>query len=173
MSSNAGLLPRALEVDSNRWLRWMWLPVAFAVLAVGLWWLGHPQELPSPDRSIEATAKTGRPLYLGVTDTAQAGRELSIMSVVLPDLSRSGATVEALICINGSIAQTTDPTGFCEDVVPAEGNSLRLGQDQLLLSITSGTAQVLELDRLRVSYAEGLQRAEQRIGPTYAVTFIG
>ena len=173
MSSNAGLLPRALEVKPNRWMLWLWLPIAFAVLAVGLWWLGHPQELPTPDTTVEATAKTGRPLYLGITDASQAGRELTIDRVDVPDLSSSNARVEALICVNGSIAQTTDPTGFCDDIVTAAGHSLRLGQDQLMLSMTSETAQVLEVDRLRISYAEGLQRAEQWVGPTYAVNFIG
>ncbi|HEY9565782.1 MAG TPA: hypothetical protein VIR30_18605 [Nocardioides sp.] len=173
MSSNAGLLPRALEVGPHRWLRWLWLPVAFALVAIGLWWLGHPQALTTPDRTESATTKAGRSVYLGVTNGAQAGRELTVKDVDIPKASAPGVTVKAWICKGGSIAETTDPTQFCTDVVEAEGNDLRLGTDQLILSVESPSAAKVEVGRVTVNYREGLQRAEQPVGPTYSVEFIG
>src|SRR3546814_17538227 len=59
MSSNAGLLPRALVVGPHRWLRWPWLPVAFALVAIGLWWSVHLQALPTADRPASRSERAG------------------------------------------------------------------------------------------------------------------
>lgn len=172
MSSNVGLRPRALEVSPHRWMRWLWLPAVFILLAIGLWWLGHPQELAAPDRTATASTKAGRTLYLGVTDASQRGRDLQINEIDIPKPSSGDATVKAWVCVDGSIAATTDPTRFCSDVVTAKGHDLRLGTDQLMISIDADSAQKVKVARLTVSYREGLQRAEQPVGPVYAVAFV-
>ncbi|MDT0203315.1 hypothetical protein [Nocardioides sp. AE5] len=173
MSPSTVLPPPGLEITPRRWLRWLWIPVVFAVLAVGLWWLGHPQDLATQDRTASAQATVGRTVYLGVTDTSQAGRTVRVTEVTVPEAKGGTASVKALICVDGSIAQTTDATRFCSALVDAADRDLRIGTDQLILSITAQDAATIELDRVRVAFRDGLQRGESAAGPTFAVTFLG
>lgn len=162
-----------LEVSGRGWLKWMWIPALFVVVALGLWWMGHPADLPTEDRVVSATTKAGQPVFLAVVGSEYDGRRnLEIDNVDLPISSADadGAEVEAWICKSGSIAQTSDPERFCQEVVEAEGSAFYLGGgDQLMIKVVAEGSGTVEIGTIRISFREGLQRGTLPAGPTYAV----
>lgn len=165
-------LPGSLEVPARRWWRFLWIPVVFVVVAVGLWWLGHPRELPRTDATTSATTAVGQPVFLGVQD-GDDGREITVRDVEVGVTEGDGeASVSVWICRGASVTQTSDPTRFCSDLVQAEGRSVRLGQDQLLVRISATTGQTVHLGRVELTYSDGWQRATQPIGQEFEVEFL-
>ena len=173
MTSAPSPTPGSLEVPARRWLKFLWIPVAFVLVAVGLWWLGHPRELPLADGTTSATTAAGQPLFLGVEDD-DTGREIEVRDVAI-DVTEGDddASVSVWICRGVSVAQTSDPTRFCTDLVQAKGHSLRLGRDQLLVRISATSGQVVHLGRLQLTYSDGWQRATHPIGQEFEVEFLG
>ncbi|MDN5892523.1 MAG: hypothetical protein L0H93_00735 [Nocardioides sp.] len=172
MNTAAGPRAEALEVSTRRWVRWLWIPVVVALVAAGAWWLGHPAELPSSGAKVSVTTKVGQPVYLAALGPEYDGRRnLEVTKVTTPvDAAMDGAYVEAWICRSGSIAQTTDPSRFCDEVVPAKGNPLHLGGgDQMIISVVADESGTVEVGQLEVSFREGLQRGTQPAGPSYDV----
>lgn len=164
----------ALEVSRRRWLRWLWVPSLFVALAMGLWWMGHPADLPTDDRRVSATTKTGQSVYLAVIGAQydDTRRNLEIDHVDLPITSGDSNDVDVLawICKSGSIAQTSDPSRFCREVIEAEGNPFYLGGgDQLMIEVTSESPGTVEIGPVRLAFREGLQRGTLPVGSTYAV----
>lgn len=164
----------ALEVHGSRWMRWAWIPAALVLLALVIWWVLHPQELPTGDEDLSVTTPAGRTVYVGVLGADPEGsRSLSIRDVVL-EFDGDEVDVEARICKGGSIGQTSAPERFCDDVPAAEGNTLRLGGgDQLIVAVTAEGSQTIEIERPRVSYREGVQFATQQAGRPIVVEVIG
>ncbi len=167
-------------VARRRWVAWLWLPVLFVLVAVGLWWMGHPAALPLADRTVTASAKVEQRVYVGVTVDGSVDRELAISKAAFRTagdstngLDADGLEVEAWICRDGAISQTTAPDRFCDDVIPAEGNSLRLGNDQLMVSIQSTAAVALHLEPVELTFRDGLQRGTDPFGPEYEFVVIG
>lgn len=155
----------------------MWIPAAFVVVAIGLWWIGHPAALPTSGTAVSATTKAGVPVYFGITPAGEGRRSLEIdaveISIVSPE-DATGVSVEALICRGGSIGQTSAPERFCGEVLPAEDNVLHLGAgDQLMVSVTAEEPGTVEIDRLEVGFRDGLQRGTRPVGPPYSVTVLG
>ncbi|QIX27319.1 DUF2784 domain-containing protein [Nocardioides sp. JQ2195] len=179
MQTDSGPAPGGLEVRRRRWTAWLWVPALCVLVAVGLWWTGRPSPLPTSDRSIEVTVKTGQQVYVGVSvdvdrDIEISGVEMETTSSTGDPLTTEGLDLRTWICRDGAISQTTEPERFCADVLPAEGSSLHLGgADQLMLSVDSSTPVDLHLDRLRIEYREGLQRATQDFGPTFDIAVLG
>ncbi|KRF10886.1 hypothetical protein [Nocardioides sp. Soil796] len=170
-----------LEVSRRRWLPWLWLPAVVALVAVAVWWARHPAPLPLTDSTVTASPKVGQRVYLGATRSDLEARDLAISSTSFRTADSStdgldvdGLEVEAWICRDGAISQTTDPSRFCADVLPAEGNTLHLGGgDQLMLSVESPTPVALVLDPVEVAYRDGLQWGTDRIGSEFEVVVIG
>ncbi|KRF15471.1 hypothetical protein ASG90_12335 [Nocardioides sp. Soil797] len=154
------------------------MPVVFVLVAVGLWWMGHPTALPTSDDVVDVTAKTDQQVYVGVT--VKDERDIKITSVEMDtaadstdSLDSDGLEVRAWICKDGAISQTTQPERFCGDVLPAEGNTLHLGgADQLMLSVDSTTPVELDLERLQIGFRDGLQRGTDPFGPPFAITVL-
>ena len=67
---------------------------------------------------------------------------------------------------------TSDPTTFCTRLVDAEGATVSPG-DVLVLELTSTLPGEVLVDRVRLSYRDGLQWATQEVGPQVEVTFLG
>lgn len=178
MQTVSGSAPGGLEVRRRSWTAWLWVPVAFVLVAVGLWWMGHPAALPTTGTAVEVTAKTGQQVYAGMT--VDDDRNIRITSVEVTTASDSadpldtdGLEIRTWICRGGAIAQTTQPERFCTNVLPAEGNTLHLGgDDQLMISVDSSAAVDLRLERLLISYRDGLQRATQDFGPKFDITVL-
>lgn len=178
MDTGGGTSGRDLTQPSRRALRWMWLPGVFVVLALGLWWAGHPAELPTSDQAVSATTKVGAPVYVGVLPRAgEERRTLEVDTVEITVTSpedATGVSVEALICKGGAIGQTSAPERFCREVVPAEGHTLHLdGGDQLMVSVTADDPGTVEVARLELAFREGLQRGSRSVGAPYSVSVVG
>lgn len=159
-----------LTARSADWTRWLWLPAAAALLAVAGWWVTHPAELPTSG-SVTTSVPEGGTTYVGVLGgDGDTERDLHLRGVeIIGDDGGTGATWQALVCRDGSVGQTTDPEQFCAEVVPAEGVTMRLADDQLILAVTAGDAGSVSVEPMQVSYRDGLQWATQPAGPSVSV----
>lgn len=168
--------PSGFEVGGPGWTRWLWVPVILVLAGFAAWWMTHPEELPTTDRTLDATTKAGQTIYVGVTedDDFDEARELHIREVTFDKVTRGTVEVEALVCHDGSINTTADPEPFCDSVQKAKGATILLGDgDQLVISVTAESSQIVELDDIELAYREGLQWATQPIGPSVVVDVIG
>ena len=168
--------PSGFEVGGPGWTRWLWVPVILVLAGFAAWWMTHPEELPSADRTMDATTKAGQTIYVGVTDDAAIDetRELHIREVTFTKVTRGAVDIEALVCHDGSVNTTANPEPFCGSVEKAEGATMELGGgDQLMISVTAESSQIIELIEMEVAYREGLQWATQPIGPSVVVDVIG
>jgi hypothetical protein len=168
--------PSGFEVGGPRWTRWLWVPVILVLAGFAAWWMTHPEELPSSQSTLDASTKAGQTIYVGVTrdDDLDDSRELHIREVTFKKLYRGSVDVEALVCHDGSINTTANPQPFCVSVEKAEGATIQLGGgDQLVISVTADSSQIVELSDVKLSYREGLQWGTQPIGPAVVVNVIG
>ncbi len=169
----APLEPRGLEVPTRRWLRWLWLPAGAVLAGLLAWWMTHPAELEAGGPDLEAVTKVDRPVYAGLDIQSEPeGRQLSIRKVSV-GTDGDGVSVEVLLCHGGSIGATADPEPFCDSLEDAEGASLNLPEDQLVVSVTADTAQQVMIEEVEVSYREGLQWGTQSAGPRIVVDVRG
>jgi hypothetical protein len=168
--------PSGFEVGGPRWTRWLWVPVILVLAGFAAWWMTHPPELPDSQDTLNATTKAGQTIYVGLTadDDVDETRELHIRDVTFTKQARGSVVVEALVCHHGSINTTADPEPFCDSVEKADGANISLGGgDQLVISVTADSSQIVTLEDVEVAYREGLQWATQPIGPTLVVDVIG
>jgi len=169
--NSAPLASAELEVGRRRWVRWLWIPVLAVVVASAWWWAFHPADLPTSDRRLTATVKAGQTVYIGVPTGDATERTLTLHSV---KAAAEGAEVDTWVCHGGSISMTTRPEPFCEAWTDAEDAELRLGGgDQLVLGVHADSPGVVEVDRVRIDFSDGLQRGTSDFGPTFAVDFLG
>jgi len=168
--------PSGFEVGGPRWTRWLWVPVMLALAAFAAWWMTHPEELPSSSDTLNVQTKAGQTIYIGVTsdDDVDGSRELHIRDVTLTKQTRGPVDVIAMICHDGSINTTADPGPFCGSIEKAKGSTLDLGGgDQLMISVTAESSQIVTLDEVSLAYREGLQWGTQSIGPRVVVSVFG
>jgi len=168
--------PSGFEVGGPRWTRWLWVPVILVLAGFAAWWMTHPEDLPSSQNNLDVSTKTGQTIYVGVTEDGDVdgSRELHVRDVTFKKLARGSVVVEALVCRDGSINTTANLEPFCESVENAEGATIQLGGgDQLIISVTADSSQIVELSDVKLSYREGLQWGTQPIGPAVVVDVIG
>lgn len=164
--------PAALQVPQQRSLRWLWIPAVPAAVLVGAWWTTNPAPLDGGGVDVEAVTKVGRAVYVGVTadeDDAEP-RQLALRDVTVHlSEGEDDVSAEVLVCHGGSISATADPKPFCDEVSDAEGATLDLPEDQLVISVTASTAQQVTVERVELSYREGVQWDTQPVGPGIVV----
>ncbi|NYG55580.1 hypothetical protein [Nocardioides perillae] len=150
------------RIRSRSW----WALFAAGLVAAAGWYAAHPAPLPS-DGSVAAQTAAGTPVTLGVLSVDDRAVELREVGW---DRSALGAGDEltAHVCRGGSVSATRDPSAFCTSVVPAEGTTLRPG-DQLVLEVVAEEPGRLVLEGLRVAYRDGWQWGEQQAGRTVEV----
>lgn len=168
--------PSGFEVGGPAWTRWLWVPVILALAGFAAWWMTHPEELPRSSETLTAQAKAGQTVYVGVTNDKDldGSRELHVREITFKKQTRGAVDVIALICHDGSINTTADPAPFCGSVEEAEGATLDLGGgDQLMISVTAESSQLVSLEDVTMSYREGLQWGNQPIGPSVVVDVRG
>lgn len=161
-----------LQVRRTRlWLA-PWVLVVVALVAVGAWFATHPEPLPTSDDTLTASTPLGVPVYVGVfTPTAGSGRSLEISDVAVHTAGDAEVTVAPMVCRDGALSVTTAPNPFCSALVPASG--ARLGPaDELVLQVTGETPGTADIDRVEVSYRDGLQWATQEAGRPALVTIL-
>lgn len=157
-----------LEVRRSRaWVALWALPVV-ALVAVGAWFVTHPEPLPTSDDAVTVSTPVDVPVYVGVF--TPTGRTLDISDV---RVRQSGdADVDVLVCHDGTVGVTTDPDTFCTRLEDAVGAELTAG-DELLLRVSAAAPGPVSIDRVEVSYRDGLQWATQEAGQPVVVNVLG
>lgn len=156
----------SLEVTTPRPSRrhsklWRVLAIVLAVvLAVAwlVWYLFTPEDLPVTDDEVQATGVAGSPLYVGMFRVPEDfDRDLHVRSVSIDAMAGDGITLETtpLLCRNGAIGNTTDPEPFCEELIDPAGEDLEPG-DSIVVAVDADAATVVIVDRIDISFREGL-----------------
>jgi hypothetical protein len=143
-----------------------------ALLAVAGWVTTHPDPLPTSRTRVVASTPEVRPVFVGVFGTpADFDRHLHLSGVRVFATSTVDATVIPHVCHGGSINVTTTPASFCDEIGPTEDAALDPG-DEIVLEVVGAAPGVVEIDRIRVAYRDGLQWATQDAGAPSQVTIL-
>ncbi|MCW2797646.1 hypothetical protein [Nocardioides sp.] len=146
--------------------------VAIGAAGAGAWFVNHPEDLPTSDERVTASTPVGQPVYVGVfSATADLGRTLHLSGVKVHTTSNAQVEVVPLLCHGGTIGVTADPAAFCADLVNPEGETFGPGDD-IVLEVTSETAGVAVIDRVRLGYRDGLQVDTQEAGAPVVVNIL-
>ena len=154
-----------------------WRLTAYAavllVLAAAVWWVStHPEGLETSDATVTASTPVGQPVFLGVFDTtADFDRTLHVSGVRIFATATGEVTITPHVCHAGSVNVTTTPETFCDELGPTEGATLRSG-DEIVLEVVGDVPAVVQIDRVRVAYRDGLQWATQDAGARSQVTVL-
>ena len=120
-----------------------------------------------------ASAPVGESVYVGVyAPTVDSRRTIRVREVAVTTEGELPVEVRSLVCEGGAINVTSDPATFCTRLVDAEGATVSPG-DVLVLELSSSLPGEVLVDRVRLSYRDGLQWATQEVGPQVEVTFLG
>jgi hypothetical protein len=150
----AGPGPLAVSPSRRGWRITTYAVALLVLLAVIGWVSTHPKALSTTDTTVRAETPVGTPVYVGVFGTpADFDRTLELAGVHVFASSTAHVTIVPLVCHGGSVNVTTTPETFCAELGPTEGATLE-----------SGDAIVLEIDRIRVAYRDGMQWATQDAG---------
>ncbi|MCW2792571.1 MAG: hypothetical protein JWO76_1669 [Nocardioides sp.] len=161
-----------LQVRRSRSWPILWVLVVVALVGVGAWFATHPQPLETSDEALAATTPVAVPVYLGVfTPPRDWDRDLHISSVETQSAGDAAVTIETLVCHGGAVHVTSAPDAFCTDLDAASGGELGAG-DSLVVQVTGQTPGTATIDRVRLSYRDGLQWATQEVGRPAVVTVL-
>jgi len=146
--------------------------VFLVLLAVIGWVSTHPKALATTDATVQAQTPVGTPIYVGVY-AAPAGfdRTLHLSGVHVFATSTADVTVVPHLCHGGSVHVTTTPETFCDELGPTEGATMESG-DAIVLEVAGDVPAVVEIDRVRVAYRDGLQWATQDAGARAQVSIL-
>jgi hypothetical protein len=174
----ASLTPRAAEgalaVRPSRrgWRITAYAAFLVAVLAVLALVSTHPKALPTSDTTVRAETPVGDPVYVGVfVAPADFDRTLHVSGVRVFAGATGHVTIVPHVCHGGSLNVTTTPETFCHTFGPSEGATLRAG-DAIVLEVAGDAPAVVEVDRVRVAYRDGLQWATQDAGARSEVSIL-
>jgi hypothetical protein len=149
-----------------------YLVVLALLLAVIGWVSTHPDPLPTSDKRVIASTPLAEPVFVGVFGTAaDFDRNLHISGVRVFATSTVDVTIIPHVCHGGSINVTTTPKSFCSTFGPTEDRALDQG-DEVVLEVVGDAPGVVEIDRIRIAYRDGLQWATQDAGAQSQVTIL-
>jgi hypothetical protein len=166
--------PGTLAVSpSRRGWRITTYAVVLAVLVAVVGWVStHPDELPTSDTTVQAESPVGQPVYVGVFGApADFDRTLHLSGVRVFATSSADVTIVPHVCHGGSVNVTTTPDSFCRELGPTEGASLESG-DEIVLEVVGDVPTVVDIDRVRIAYRDGLQWATQDAGAPSLVSIL-
>jgi hypothetical protein len=164
----------ALEVrPSRRGLGWAASAAVLVVLVAAVAWVStHPAPLDTMDSTVVASTPVTEPVFLGVYGApADLGRSLRIAGVRVFATATADVTIVPHVCHGGSVRVTTTPESFCSELGPTEGATLE-GGDAIVLEVVGEAPAVVEIDRVRIAYRDGLQWATQDAGAPAQVTVL-
>jgi hypothetical protein len=147
--------------------------VVLAVLVVAIGWVStHPEPLDTTGATVRAETPVATPVFVGVFG-APAGfdRTLRISGVHVFATATSDVTIVPHVCHGGSVNVTTTPESFCDQLGPTEGATFR-GGDEIVLEVVGDVPTVVDIDRVRVAYREGMQWATQDAGARSEVSIL-
>jgi hypothetical protein len=147
--------------------------VALLVLLAVIGWVStHPEALATTDSTVRAETPVGEPVYVGVYGTpSDFDRTLYLAGVHVFASSTADVTIVPHVCHGGSVNVTTTPESFCRDLGPTEDATLK-GGDAIVLEILGEVPGVVEIDRVRIAYRDGLQWATQDAGSRSQVSIL-
>jgi hypothetical protein len=168
----AGPAPLAVAPSRRGW-RIATYAVALVVLAAVLGWVStHPKALATADTAVQAETPVGEPVFVGVFGTpADFDRTLRVSGVHVFATSAADVTIVPHVCHGGSVHVTTTPETFCRDLGPTEGATLE-GGDEIVLEVSGDVPTVVDIDRVRIAYRDGLQWATQDAGAPAMVSIL-
>ena len=170
----APVTPEKLAVAPSRrgWRLTAYAVVLFALLAVVGWVSTHPDRLATSDKRVVVSTPVTEPVYLGVFGTpAGFDRTLHVAGVRVFATSTVDVTIVPHVCHGGSVHVTTTPESFCAEFGPTEGATIESG-DEIVLEVVGDQPGVVEIDRVRVAYRDGLQWATQAAGAPSQVSIL-
>ena len=158
---------------SRRGLRFTAYAVVLVVLLAVIGWVStHPDPLPTSDKQVVASTPVAEPVFVGVFGTAaDFDRSLHVSGVRVFATSTADVTIIPHVCHGGSINVTTTPESFCAELGPTEDAALDEG-DEIVLEVVGDTPGVVDIDRVRIAYRDGLQWATQDAGAPAQVTIL-
>jgi hypothetical protein len=150
----------------------LYVVVLAVLLAVLGWATTHPDPLPTSDERVDASIPVTVPVYLGVFGTgAGFDRNLHVSGVRVFATSTVDVTIVSYLCLGGSVNVTTTPDSFCTELADTE-DSVFVAGDEIVLEVRGDEPGVVEIDRVRVAYRDGLQWAVQDAGAPAQVTIL-
>jgi len=166
--------PGRLDVTPSRrgWRITAYVVLLVAMLAVIGWVSTHPRALDTSTTRVEAETPVGEPVYVGVFGApADFGRNLHVSGVRVFATSTADVTISPHVCHGGSVSVTTTPETFCREFGPSEGASFGAG-DAIVLEVVGDAPGVVNIDRVRIAYRDGLQWATQDAGAPTQVSIL-
>jgi hypothetical protein len=166
--------PGTLAVTPSRrgWRITTYACVLALLLAVIAWVSTHPDELATTDTKVQAQTPVATPVYVGVFGTpAGFDRTLHVAGVRVFATSTADVTIVPHVCHGGSVNVTTTPQSFCSSFGASEGATLTSG-DEIVLEVVGDVPTVVDIDRVRVAYRDGLQWATQDAGAPARVSIL-
>ncbi|MEZ0580464.1 hypothetical protein [Nocardioides sp. MH1] len=166
MSSRSLEMPQRAKRAQRSRLPWILTVLAIIALAIGwaVWYVRTPGGLSTSDRTVEDSGVVGQTLYIkmyGVGDDFDRTLRLTDVSI---DVSPSdGVEAKAMVCVDGSISVTTDPTGQCKKLEDAEDAEFS-DNDSIVLAVTASQAGTVEIGQLDVSFRDGIKWGSDRAG---------
>lgn len=161
-------LPRP-SLQSKGWR--VALVAAALLLLIGwlVWYAKTPQDLPTSDRTVNASGVVGVPLYVGMFTPGDGfDRTIRIAGVKVHSSANEKISVTPLLCRRGAIGVTTAPGQFCSEMVNPEGEQF-VGGDSIVLKIESDKPALAIVDRIRVAYREDIRWGTQSAGNHQAI----
>jgi hypothetical protein len=151
---------------------WRWIaPVAAIGLLTGwiAWYVTTPPALQTDDHTTTASAVVGQDLYIGMwAATDDFHRAIHISGVQVHATASQQLDMTPLLCHQGSIDVTSDPTQFCSSIDDPAGQRLGAG-DSIILKLHGDSPVVANIDRIKVAFQEGLRWGTRPAGHAGAV----
>ena len=166
--------PGSLAVTPSRrgWRITTYVAALLVLLGVIGWVSTHPDALATTDRTVRAETPVGEPVFVGVfAAPADFDRSLHLAGVHVFASSTADVTIVPHVCHGGSVNVTTTPESFCDELGPTEDATLESG-DAIVLEIAGDVPTVVEIDRVRIAYRDGLQWATQDAGARSQVSIL-
>jgi hypothetical protein len=145
--------------------------VVVALLAVVGWVSTHPDPLPTSKARVVASTPVDEPVFVGVFSPAGFDRSLHLSGVRVFAAATAEVQIVPHVCHGGSINVTSTPDSFCETFGPSEDAVLGAG-DEVVLEVVGEAPGVVDIDRVRIAYRDGLQWATQDAGAPAEVTIL-
>ena len=167
-----GGAPLVVAPSRRGWRIATYALVLLVLLGVLGWVSTHPKALPTTDTTVRAETPVGEPVYIGVFGAqADFDRTLHVAGVHVFATAAADVTIVPHVCHGGSVNVTVTPESFCREVGPTEGATLTSG-DAIVLEVVGAVPTVVRIDRVRIAYRDGLQRATQDAGARSEVSIL-
>jgi hypothetical protein len=168
----AGAGSLAVTASRRGWRITTYAVALLVLLAVIGWVSTHPEALSTTDTTVRAETPVDTPVYVGVFGTsADFDRTLHLAGVHVFATSTADVTIVPHVCHGGSVNVTTTPESFCAELGPTEGATLESG-DAIVLEVVGAVPSVVEIDRIRIAYRDGMQWATQDAGARSMVSIL-